>query len=244
MDTDTTPMSFIHASARGTPRYDSRSITTPDWNDIAANYNEKASQSLAETMALTAPEGTARLLLMYGPPGTGKTTAIRALSRAWHPWCDTVVVLDPDQLFTNLDYLQATILDEPEEPTGKWTLFVIEDADEIITAKAKDLTGQALSRLLNITDGIVGQGVKALFLITTNEPVKELHPAIKRDGRCLVDIDVQPLSVAEAQKWLADRGLADVPLTEPQTIAQLYGHLTTTPVKTPPAPTPSAGQYL
>jgi hypothetical protein len=49
---------------------------------------------------------------------------------------------------------------------------------------------------------VIGQGTRTL-LITTNEPVKRLHPATRRPGPCLADIEFTALSVAEANAWLA-----------------------------------------
>jgi hypothetical protein len=48
---------------------------------------------------------------------------------------------------------------------------------------------QALSRLLNLTDGLLGQGRKVLVAITTNEDLTRLHPAVVRPGRCLARIE-------------------------------------------------------
>jgi hypothetical protein len=47
-----------------------------------------------------------------------------------------------------------------------------------------------LSRLLNLTDGLLGQGRRVLAAITTNEDIRVLHPAATRPGRCLAQIEV------------------------------------------------------
>ena len=69
-------------------------------------------------------------------------------------------------------------------------MLVLEDCDELIRADAKRGAGQALSRLLNLTDGVVGQGLDVLVCLTTNEDLHRLHPAITRPGRCLAEIFV------------------------------------------------------
>jgi hypothetical protein len=48
-----------------------------------------------------------------------------------------------------------------------WRLLLLEDCDELIRAEAKQSTGQALSRLLNLTDGLLGQGRRVLVAVTT-----------------------------------------------------------------------------
>ena len=93
--------------------------------------------------------------------------------------------------------------DEGQGQKGrKWRLLVLEDCDELVRAEAKAAAGQALSRLLNLTDGLVGQGLDVLVCITTNEQLSRLHPAVVRPGRCLAQIEVGPLPRPEAVAWL------------------------------------------
>jgi len=99
---------------------------------------------------------------------------------------------------------------------------VVEDADELLRADAKRSSGQAMARLLNLADGFIGQGLELLILLSTNEPVGRLHPATRRPGRCLADIEFKPLSEAEANAWLARRG-AERRVDSPTPIADLYG---------------------
>lgn len=84
----------------------------------------------------------------------------------------------------------------------RWRLLVIEDCDELIRGDGRGTTGQQLSRLLNLTDGLVGQGREVLVALTTNEDLLRLHPAVVRPGRCLAQIEVGALPYAEAVSWL------------------------------------------
>src|SRR6266542_3240215 len=85
---------------------------------------------------------------------------------------------------------------------GHW--LIMEDADEFLSVDAKQRQGQAMSRLLNMADGLIGQGLNLLLLITTNEPLGRIHHAVSRRGRCLADVEFTELSVAEASEWLKD----------------------------------------
>lgn len=45
-----------------------------------------------------------------------------------------------------------------------------------------------------------------MLLVTTNEPIGRLHPALWRPGRCWAEIEFTPFSGREAGTWLRRRG--------------------------------------
>jgi len=227
------PISFHFLGDRGVSS-ERRIIDAPAWEDISCNYPSGARGPLGSLVALGGGPAVGRLVLLHGPPGTGKTTAIRSLVRAWRPWCDASYVMDPEVLFSKTSYLHQLVLsgpehswelDDDEEPGGedakRWRLLVVEDADEIIAADARDRAGQALSRLLNLTDGLLGQGLRTLVMITTNEPISSLHPALTRPGRCLAEIEIPRFDAAGAREWLAAKPEVTVP-PGGATLAELF----------------------
>jgi hypothetical protein len=112
--------------------------------------------------------------------------------------------------------------DDGEGSGGKhWRLLVLEDTGELLTPDAKAIIGQGLSRFLNVVDGLIGQGLRVLVLVTTNEEIRTLHPAVARPGRCAADIEFGPLSAEEARDWLAARGV-DEPPADGRLLASLY----------------------
>ena len=207
------------------PQSSSRSVASPGWAEVSGNYAAETSAALAGLMDAPGLDGrTGRLVLWHGEPGTGKTTAVRALSREWSSWCDTHYVTDPEQLFADPRYLlevagaNAQDEDDDDDP-GRWRLVVAEDCDEYLRTDAKLRAGASLGRLLNLCDGILGHGLRVLVLLTTNEDVGSLHPAITRPGRCLSAVEFARLSRERAQRWLG----ADVPaLAGAVTLAELY----------------------
>lgn len=196
-----------------------RRIDAPAFAEIATNYPAATRAAVARLVAATEP-GPGSLLLWHGPPGTGKTHALRALARAWRGWAAVHYVTDPERFLAVPGYLMqvATAKDDDDRAVQ---VIVLEDAGELMSAGARTEVGQGLSRVLNLADGLLGQGVPCVLLITTNEPVGRLHPAVRRPGRCWAEVDFPVFPAEEATAWLARRGVSRS-LRAPATLAELY----------------------
>ena len=114
----------------------------------------------------------------------------------------------------------------------RWRLIVLEDAGELLAADARALAGQALSRLLNLSDGLLGSGMRTIVLVTTNEPLRRMHPAVVRPGRTWAQVEFTALTITDANRWLAERAI-DARLERETPVADLFaaarGHTATRP---------------
>jgi ATPase family associated with various cellular activities (AAA) len=202
-----------------------RRIAVPSWSEIRGNYPAAVSNRLATLMSESADlSERGRLLLWHGDPGTGKTYALRALGWEWREWCRLHYVTDPESFFAErADYMLDVLVGEEDEDDegSRWRLVILEDTGELLAADAKERTGQGLSRLLNVVDGILGQGLRVLVLMTTNEPLGRLHEAVVRPGRCASKIHFRAFTPQEAAEWLAVRGEGES-LRGSTTLAGLY----------------------
>lgn len=238
-------------SATGAAIHTNKLVELPRWQDISRNYPASVRSQLDPVMRLTPPVDHGRLLLWHGLPGTGKTNAALALLTSWRDWCDGHLVTDPERLFEDSSYLldllmtenggsPVAALDGPVIPERRWKLLIAEDTEEFLRSDARARAGAALSRALNVTDGVLARGTRALVLFTTNEDRGRLHPAITRPGRCLSVVEFGAFSPAKAGQWLHSNQAPSSPMT----LAELYeARISPDGVVTQRAPV-TAGQYL
>jgi Domain of unknown function (DUF5925)/ATPase family associated with various cellular activities (AAA) len=215
---------FWSTSSRG-PRTFARTIAVPGWEEIDGNYPAAVRAGLERLLASPPRAAGGQLILWHGEPGTGKTHALRALGWEWREWCDLHYVTDPERFFGESAYMLDVLLRDDEEDDAdleRWRLLVLEDTGELLASDAKERTGQGLSRLLNVVDGLIGQGLRVLVLVTTNEDLRSLHPALARPGRCAACLEFAAFPGPEADAWLRAQGAA--PLGRAATLATLFAH--------------------
>jgi hypothetical protein len=243
------PVTFWMYTPQG-PRPSWRSIAVPAWEEIETNYSAPTRAQLGALLGDFEPARGGQLLLWHGEAGTGKTFALRALAWEWREWCQIHYIVDPDSFFgEHADYLMTVLLEAPvpmmvggqrfgpsfavtgydpedlmdEENADDrlWRLLVMEDTGELLSADARERAGQGLSRFLNVVDGLIGQGLRVLVLVTTNEEIRRLHPAVARPGRCAANVMFESLTADEAGEWLRARGV-DAESSGSRTLASLY----------------------
>lgn len=197
------------------PRGTRRDLTAPTWKEIGGDNYAAETRDRLEVLMDPAfrPGRSGQLILWHGKPGTGKTTALRALGQEWKDWAELHVITDPDQFFGNhADYMMEVMLgagsveekgdEDADADPGKWRVLILEDSGELLRKDAKADVGAALSRFLNAVDGLIGQGLRVMTMVTTNEDLGALNEAVTRHGRAASEIHFTGLSVLESADLL------------------------------------------
>lgn len=226
-------------------------IRCPEWAEIEGNYPDRVREDLARLMVMEEPWGHGRLLIWHGPTGTGKTFALRSLLMAWRKRFSFLFVTDPEKLTASPAYYydlsgessarpkkpgraympRLASVDEEGESSAepKRSLFIFEDSADLIISESRSRHYDKIGKLLNMTDGLLGQGRQDLFLVTFNEEIDDIDPAFLRPGRCVSSIEFEKFKAEAARDWLAAKGGPDGVRTNPfmddLTLAELYARL-------------------
>lgn len=147
------------------------------------------------------PDG--RLTILEGPPGCGKTFLIRSLV---HELPETNFVFIPPSLVPSLgDPSLVHALIKMHRDNGsrvQTTVLICEDADTILTRRGSD-NMSAISSVLNLSSGILGDVVDVRILATTNAQRADIDSAILRPGRLSQYIKVGPITKDRADLVLS-----------------------------------------
>ena len=163
------------------------------------------------------------ITILDGPPGTGKSTLITQLMRR----------LADTHVFYVLPVGQHSTLSRPELVTF-WQeqntlhpkhvkVVVMEDAEKILLQRRTD-NNEAVSALLNIADGLMGQMLRVHVLCTLNQDMDQIDPAILRPGRLRGYRHVGLLTRETAVRLAVNQKLPFVPdpLREFYTLAEVF----------------------
>jgi len=168
-------------------------------------------------------EKSGGITILDGPPGTGKSTLISLMMHR----------LAKTHVFYTLPVGQQESLSAPgmvafwQSQNGRHPkavkVIVMEDAEKILFQRRSD-NNEAVSALLNIADGLMGQMLRVHVLCSLNQGMEHLDPAIVRPGRLRSYRHVGLLSRSQAERLAAKKELpfrAD-PKRESYTLAEVF----------------------
>jgi ATP-dependent 26S proteasome regulatory subunit len=179
--------------------------------DLGLNYGPVAEAKFQKILSLM-DSGRNGLVLLSGHPGTGKSTFIKMLS------------MKTDRKVIYLSSSSAEHLTNPEFLSfmmrHRDSILLLEDAEKVLRSRDEQ-DNSAISNLLNITDGILGDCLNIMVLATFNIDREKIDSALVRKGRLLVEHHFEPLQPDMANNLLESLG-SDVRVSSPTSLAEIY----------------------
>lgn len=151
------------------------------------------------------------IIMLHGEPGTGKTNYIKHLTS----------VIKKDFIFVPSNFIHyltdPSILDFLLHNKGK--ILVLEDSENYIKERGQ-VASDAVSTLLNLSDGIMADILKMQIICTFNDKISNIDSALLRKGRLIASYEFKELDRNKAIKLGDSLGLSELP--EKLTLAQIF----------------------
>ena len=180
--------------------------------DFDIHYNEDFQPIHQEIVKQLNKKDSNGLYLFHGQPGTGKSTYIKYLI---HQLKKKVIFISP-KMAGELDNLSMT----PFLLDNKNTVFVIEDAEELISSR-EEVRNSNLSMLLNLTDGLLGESLGIQIIATFNTDVKNIDKALLRKGRLSTIYEFKNLTLDRTNSLLQKLGHT-IEVDNPLPVAEIF----------------------
>lgn len=141
---------------------------------IENNYNDDF-KPVNDLIVTKLKESNKGITLLHGTPGTGKTNYIRYLANMV---TDKRLIYIPPEMTNVLASPQfiGFVMDNDK------SIFIVEDAENVLMTREAGASS-AVTNILNMSDGIIGDAVQCQFVCTFNCDYTEIDSALKRKGR-------------------------------------------------------------
>ena len=190
-------------------------ITTKEDLDLNKNYNKGFKEISKKIVNKLNEKNGKGIILLHGEPGTGKTTYIRNLTRLLHK----EVIFVPNNMVDTL----ATPEFIPFMMKYPNSVLIIEDAEKVVRNRNGNGNETAVSNLLNLSDGILGDCLKTQIVATFNTERQLIDNALLRKGRLIAEYKFENLSVDKSNKLLKSLKI-DHKTKDPMPLSDIYNY--------------------
>lgn len=182
--------------------------------DIAKHYNDDFLPVFKDIKSFLLKRESG-LIILHGKKGTGKTNFIRYL-------CQTM-----PKKYIIVTSSVASRLGSPEFISfmmrNKDAVFILEDCEQILKDRSVNSFGEAISTILNMSDGLLSDVFNAKFICTFNADLSLIDSAILRKGRCFAKYEFSELSAEKTAALLKELGHSPAEI-KPMTLAEIYNY--------------------
>lgn len=171
--------------------------------DLDLNYNDDFKEEYDKIIKRLNTPKDKGIVLFHGDPGTGKTTLIKHLLSVVKK---KVIFIPPDL---------APTISRPEFIAFLMqhsnSILVIEDAENAIVSRDNSYGSnqQAVSNLLNLSDGILSDALSIQIICTFNCSINQVDQALMRKGRLISKYEFKALAQKKAEKLAKHIGYSD-----------------------------------
>jgi SpoVK/Ycf46/Vps4 family AAA+-type ATPase len=180
---------------------------------LSENYNDDLVELHSKIVKTLNKKNESGLFLFHGTPGTGKSTYIRYLIGCIKK---RVIFLSP-MIAGNLSspHFMKIILENSN------SVLVIEDAEDLLASRETD-NNSAISLLLNLTDGLLGESLGIQVICTFNTHLSQIDKALLRKGRLSALYKFDPLAISKSKTLLEKIGIKNYSVNSSMTLADIY----------------------
>jgi hypothetical protein len=168
-------------------------------------YGEESLRWISEFASQTRQK-LGGITILDGPPGVGKSTLISQLMRRLYQTHAFYVLSVAQHESLSHEGMVKFWQEQNGRSPNEVKVVIMEDAEKILLQRRSD-NNEAVSALLNIADGLIGQMLRLHVLCTLNQGMEHLDPAMLRPGRLRGYRYVGPLSAENAEKLAAKHKL-------------------------------------
>lgn len=184
--------------------------------DIEKNYNDDFKPICDDIFEfLCSEERKSGLIILNGEPGTGKTYFIRHLVNC----CPKDYIIIPPSIAPRLsspEFIDFMLNHED-------CIFILEDCETVIRSRSSNDFTNAVSSILNMSDGLMSDIMNVKIICTFNADINTIDEAILRKGRCFANYEFKKLDKEKVKVMLNERGI-ELDEYEDMTLADIYNY--------------------